>query len=234
MGPSTDQPIRSVVVDDDLAIGGILGELISAQHVAVQVFSDAGQAMQYVKKQPVDIVITDLLMPGASGLDILSLAKEKNPEAIVIIITGHGTLETAIEAVKNGAYDYIRKPFKLDEIEIAFGNAVEKVQLVRKNKDLLQRLENACDEIIAIKKTCTGSNGNNRPETDSERTARLNFFSTNLPNLDFFHKANKGQQELFDRLDHISSLKKEGLLTEKEFKALKNHIINGLAMFAAQ
>jgi DNA-binding response OmpR family regulator len=234
MGPTKAGPIRSVIVDDDRSIGGILKELISGQHVTVEVFSDAREAVQFIGEQPVDIVITDLMMPGINGLDVLGLAKKINPDSIVIIITGHGTLETAIEAVRKGAYDYIKKPFKLDEIQIAFNNAVEKIQLVRKNKELLERLQNACDELIAVKKACSESTEKSRSDSEPERTARLNFFSTNLPNLEFLRKANEGQQGLFERLNHISMLKKDGLLTENEFKALKNHIIKGLEMYAVQ
>jgi len=175
-----------------------------------------------------------LVMPDINGLDVLSLAKKSSPDAIVIIITGHGTLETAIEAVRKGAYDYIKKPFKLDEIQIAFNNAVEKIQLVRKNRELLGRLQKACDELIAVKKACSESTEKSRSKTAPERTARLNFFSTNLPNLEFLRKANEGHQKLLDRLSHISTLKKDGLLTEKEFRALKNHIIKGLETFSAQ
>lgn len=234
MGLSQDQPIRSVVVDDDRSIGGILEELISRPHVAVKVFSNAREAVRFIGHQPVDIVITDLVMPDVSGLDVLSLAKKSNPDSIVIIITGHGNLETAIEAVRKGAYDYIKKPFKLDEIEIAFNNAVEKIHLVRKNKELLTRLQDACDELIAVKKACSESTEKSRSKPVPERNARLNFFSTNLPNMAFLRKTNEGHYKVFDRLSHISNLKKDGLLTEKEFKALKDHIMKGIESFSAQ
>jgi FixJ family two-component response regulator len=234
MGPQDDQPIRSVIVDDDRSIGGVLGELISGPHVAVKVFSNAREAVQFIGQHSVDIVITDLMMPDVSGLDVLSFAKESSPDAIVIIITGHGTLETAIEAVRKGAYEYIKKPFKLEEIEIAFSNAVEKIRLVRKNKELFARLQDACDELIAVKQACQQSAEQSRCNAEPERTSRLNFFSSNLPNLEFLRKANEGHKKLFDRLHHISVMKKDGLLNEKEFKALKHHIIKGLEAFSVQ
>jgi DNA-binding NtrC family response regulator len=128
------QSIRSVIVDDDKTIGEILKELVSREHTSVDVFSDGFEAIQFVKRQPVDIVITDLIMPGIGGLEVLRQAKITNPDVIVIIITGHASLETAMEAVREGAYDYIKKPFKLEEMGIAFNNALERVQLVRENK----------------------------------------------------------------------------------------------------
>ena len=233
MGPLQNQPIQSVIVDDDRSIGGILEELISGPDVAVKIFGDARKAVEYLRRHAADIVITDLLMPDIGGLDVLHLVKKMYPDAVVIIITGHGTLETAIEAVRKGAYDYIKKPFKLDEIEIAFNNAVEKIRLVRKNKELLARLQDACDELIAVKKACSESTEKSRIKTEPERTSRLNFFSTNLPNLAFLRKADQGQQMLFERLSRVSMLKKDGLLNETEFKVLKDHIIKGLERFSA-
>lgn len=232
MGSAKSRPIQSVIVDDDRTIGGILKELISGQNAVVEVFNDARKAIEYIREQPVDIVITDLMMPDVSGLDVLSFAKRTNPDSIVIIITGHGTLETAIEAVRKGAYDYIKKPFKLDEIEIAFNNAAEKIQLVWKNQDLLKELKDTCDELVAVKKACSCSE--EEAPREPGKAARLNFFSTSLPNLDFLRKANEDQRGLYERLHHVSKLKKDGLLSEKEFKALKNNIIKALEMYAVQ
>jgi YesN/AraC family two-component response regulator len=232
MGPAKSRPIQSVIVDDDRSIGGILKELISGQHAPVEVFNDAREAIEYIREQTVDIIITDLMMPDVNGLDVLSFAKSTNPDSVVIIITGHGTLETAIEAVRKGAYDYIKKPFKLDEIEIAFNNAVEKIQLVRKNQELLKELKNTCDELVAVKKAYRGSE--EEEPGAPEKAARLNFFSTSVPNLEFLRKVNEDQHRLYERLHHVSRLKKDGLLSEKEFKALKNNIIKALEMYALQ
>ena len=107
------QYIRSLIVDDDTAIGEILKELISGEHISVKVLNDGHEAIEFIKKQPVDIVITDLIMPKVGGLEVLGAAKGTNPDAVVIIVTGHASLETAIEAVRKGAHDYIKKPFKL-------------------------------------------------------------------------------------------------------------------------
>ena len=82
-------------------------------------------------------------------MEVLRQAKAMNPDVVVIIITGHGSLETAIEAIHEGAYEYIKKPFKLQEMEIVFNNAVEKVNLIRKNNQLLQDLKEAYDQLVA-------------------------------------------------------------------------------------
>ena len=226
MATIEEQSIRSVIVDDDRAIGEILKELISKGAVSVEVFGDGLEATEYIKKQPVDIVITDLMMPRVGGLEVLRQAKAVNPDVIVIIITGHASLETAIEAVREGAYDYIKKPFKLQEMEIAFNNVVEKVRLVRENRKLLQDLKHAYDELVTIKKE--KKEFKEEYETIQDRIARLNFFSSNIPSLQFLDHSRTDQRNCFEQLRNLSRLKKEGLLTEQEFKKFKAHLIKGI------
>ena len=88
-----------------------------------------------------DVVITDLRMPGASGLDVLAMVKDKNAASEVIVVTAYATPETAIAAMKRGAYDYLTKPFKVDEIEVVVSRALEKRALVRENRLLREELQ---------------------------------------------------------------------------------------------
>jgi DNA-binding response OmpR family regulator len=220
------QSIRSLIVDDDKAIGDVLKELVSRECASVDVFSDGFEAIEFVKRQPVDIVITDLIMPGIGGLEVLRQAKITSPDVIVIIITGHASLETAMEAVREGAYDYIKKPFKLEEMGITFKNAVERVQLVRENKELLRALKDAHDQLGVLKKQESKPNQKERPRP--RKIGHLNFFSTNLPGLAFLEGSKINERNFLEELKNISGLKKEGLLTEGEFKALKAHLIKAM------
>lgn len=220
-----DQSIRSVIADDDKTIGEILKELISRDSISVEVFSDGLDAIKFIKKQPVDIIITDLMMPRVGGLEVLRQARITNPDVIVIIITGHASLETAIEAVREGAYDYIKKPFKLQEMEIVFNNAVDKVKLVRENRKLLQELKDAYDQLVAIKIKKKNNGFKDEYEIKQKKIARLNFFSSSIPILQFLDKSKIDQRNFFVELQNISRLKKDGLLTDTEFKALKAHLI---------
>ena len=88
-----------------------------------------------------DVVITDLRMPGPSGLDVLQTVKQKNAAIEVIVVTAYATPETAIAAMKRGAYDYLTKPFKVDEIEVVVARALEKRALVRENRLLREELQ---------------------------------------------------------------------------------------------
>jgi len=218
--------IRTVIVDDDRTIGDVLKDLISREHISVKVFNDSLEAVKSITKEPVDVVITDLMMPRISGLEVLRQAKVMNPDVVVIIITGHGSLETAIEAIRQGAYDYIKKPFKLQEMAIVFKNAVEKVDLTREKTRLLNQLKEAYDQLFAIKKERDG--GHHVQKAQQDRIAKLNFFSSDQPVLHLMRSAPTGEPNYFEQLQNISMLKRDGLLTESEFKTLKAHLMKGL------
>ena len=221
-----DPFIRSVIVDDDRTIGDILKDLLTKEHISVEVFNDGLEAIKCITREPVDVVITDLIMPRIGGMEVLRQAKAMNPEVVVIIITGHGSLDTAIEAIREGAYDYIKKPFKLQEMEIVFNNAVDKVNLIRKNTKLLTDLKEAYDRLLAIKQERNESDDEQKVERD--RIARLNFFSSDHPGLHLMHSATIGEPNYFEQLQNIATLKQDGLLTDREFKTLKAHLIQGL------
>src|SRR5512137_1895560 len=107
----------------------------------VVVAASAEEASRTLGDQPpFDLVITDLKLPGKSGLDVLDEVKARSPETPVIVITAYATPETAIAAMKRGAYDYLNKPFKVDEIGLVIARALEKRQLVRDNALLREQI----------------------------------------------------------------------------------------------
>jgi response regulator RpfG family c-di-GMP phosphodiesterase len=163
-------------------------------------------------------------MPKVGGIEVLDFARQINPDTVVIIITGHASLETAIEAVKKGAYDYIRKPFRLEEFEIAFNNAVERIRLIQKNRQLLRDLEEAYARLVEVEK----ESGDRAEEKDRKdrRVAYLNFFSNTLPGFELARKGANSPGDLLQRLESISGLKKDGSLTEDEFRRLKRYIFS--------
>jgi DNA-binding NtrC family response regulator len=228
-----EQSIRSVIVDDDVSIGGVLRELVSRENVSVEVFSDSRKAVDAIENNPADIVITDLLMGSVSGLEVLCCAKKANPDVIVIIITGHATLETAIQAVKEGAYDYIKKPFKLREMELVFDNAVEKVRLVQRNVALTQELKETKAKLAIAQQKHRDVQHERRTAQTKSDSSPLQFFSTSTPNLTFYQKDRDRRKELYQRLEKIVHLKKDGFLTDQEFKTIKGHIFKSLKRFEA-
>jgi len=154
-------------------------------------------------------------MPRVGGLDVLKYAKKVNPDVIVIIITGYASIETAIMAIKEGAYDYIRKPCKLEEIKIVVENAVDKIKLNRENRELLKKLQDAYHELMLLKEE----------KDEGKKIASINFFSSNMPSLHYLYDNDSPPNNYVDKLQALSSLKENGMLTESEFKVFKGHLL---------
>lgn len=125
-----------LVVDDEPAFRKMLSDLLEGVHYSVDVAADGEQALQMVSKSEYDLVITDLSLPKMNGTQVLAAVKRACPDTPVILITGYATVDTAIEAMKLGAYDYISKPFNIDRIEVVIARALERSRLIDENNYL--------------------------------------------------------------------------------------------------
>lgn len=160
------EKFRILITDDDFDLRELLTEAVRNWGYEVSVAKDGDEALRKLRMERFDIVITDLMMPGMDGLALLQKIKELDKEILVIIITGYATIETAVKAIENGAYDYIAKPFRLDELMIVIKNACERLRLVLQNRNLLEELRTAYGEIAVLKKALSGANA--PPEDASE------------------------------------------------------------------
>lgn len=121
---------RSIlVIEDEKNMRDILKMLLEGEGYEVSAAKDGAEGLDFLNKDIFDLVITDVRMPKADGFQILRKTQEVSPDALVIMITAFGTTESAVEAMKLGAYDYIHKPFKIDEIRLVVKNALEKLEL---------------------------------------------------------------------------------------------------------
>jgi DNA-binding NtrC family response regulator len=134
---------KILVIDDDLEMCGLLSDVLRGEGFSVHSIGDSLEASKALKKEEFDVMITDLKMKGLKGLDLLEEAKKVAPLTPVIIITAFGTIESAIQAMKMGAYDYITKPFQIDEIVLTVKKALEnrllKKEVVRLKKEVESR-----------------------------------------------------------------------------------------------
>jgi YesN/AraC family two-component response regulator len=205
-------PIRILIADDDKVIADILKDLLSNQERTVEICHDGQEAADKIREGDFDLVMADLVMPKMGGLEVLKYAKEINPNVIVIIVTGYASLETAVTAIKEGAYDYIIKPCKLDEIKIVINRATDKIKLHKENQELLKKLQEAYHDLMVLDM-----------KKEDKKVGTLNFFSSNMAY--FHHLYNNTNPNYVDKLQTLSYLKETGMLNEQEFKDFKNYYL---------
>lgn len=136
---------RILVVDDEASMCDFLSVVLSNEGYSVKTVQDGKQALELLKKDPYQCMILDLKMPKMDGLDVLRQAKDITPELGVIVITAYASLQSAIEALRLGALDYVNKPFKVDEIKIVVEKAFEQINLKRENRNLRSQLSQKTD-----------------------------------------------------------------------------------------
>lgn len=129
-----------LIVDDEKAIRKTLGEILSYEGYKIDEAGDGEEGLKRFKEKSYDVVLCDIKMPKIDGIEFLDKASEINPDIPIIMISGHGTIETAVEAVKKGAYDYVSKPPDLNRLLITIRNAMDKTDLVTETKVLRRKV----------------------------------------------------------------------------------------------
>lgn len=159
---------RILIVDDESAIRNLLKSILCGEYECTTAES-AETALAYLKDETFDLVISDIRMGGMSGIELISRVVASSPDTVVMMISGNQTLDGPIEAIRNGAFDYIKKPFDIDQVEIAVGRAIRHGSLLVSKR----QHENHLEQLVA------------------ERTLKLNYLAyndslTGLPNRVFF------------------------------------------------
>jgi DNA-binding NtrC family response regulator len=145
---------RLIIVEDEETLCESLKRVLSREGYAVDTASNSEAALQMLDRGSYDLIITDIILPGMNGIELLRTVREKNPEQIVVVMTAYASLETAVEALRAGAYDYIVKPVMHEEIKQIVRNAIRQKTLQRENILLKCQLERQYDiETISIYKS---------------------------------------------------------------------------------
>jgi DNA-binding NtrC family response regulator len=131
---------RLLIVDDDVHLRQALARRFQGQGLVVAEAGSGAEALVEASQVRCDVVLLDLHLPDISGIDLLVQLKERQPDLEVIMLTGHGSMETAIQAMKRGAYDYLTKPIQLAELDVHIHKAFEKVQLARRERQWVEKL----------------------------------------------------------------------------------------------
>ena len=136
-----------LIIDDEKAIRKALNEILTFEGFKIDEAADGAEGIKKIEENTYDCVLCDIKMPKVDGLEVLQKAQELKPDIPFIVISGHGNIETAVDAVKKGAYDYISKPPDLNRLLITIRNAMDKTSLVAETKQLRKRVTKAAEMI---------------------------------------------------------------------------------------
>jgi len=221
-----------LIVDDDVAVLEIMWNIVhQIEGLHVEKTNNPHRALEILKRQPFHMLLTDLVMPDLNGLDLMKKAREIHPEISIAVVTGFGDLELAMGAIKAGAYGYVHKPFRPEELALIIHNMLEK-------QEILKRLAQQDEEIEHLKgelNSCQLSEGDLRQDLESlqEKLDAIGIPSDKAGN-NFMEAINRAAQEkvkktltndLARELTNLDSLLEEKKITEDEFKRFREHIL---------
>lgn len=235
MAPVPDQPICIWIAEDEDEFREILTSYLSRENREVQAFQNGRDVLKALERATFDVLLTDLMMPEMDGIQLLYHVKQRHPDSIVIIMTGYASLDSALQAIRGGAYDYIRKPFKLDELEILIQNACEKILLLRENKGLLRELKETKQELARLRATWDEHLNQIfnicwmilREKKNPEIELFLKHADVLGP--DFDSKKREEEAKALETLQQLLDLKKERSITEEEFSTFKKILLKKLS-----
>ncbi|MFZ2448140.1 MAG: response regulator [Syntrophobacteraceae bacterium] len=222
-GGETEAPARVLVADDDDIFLEILAEAVQDAGGEATLVPDGQAALDQLARARFDILITDLNMPRVDGLALLRQVRALHPHVLGILITGFGSLESAIEALRLGVYDYIQKPFMVEQIAVTIRNAIERVSIFKERSVLLEKIENLHKKLCLVE-------GKRYPEHEiydiSGQSISGPFFLDGKSRPETFLEKPKGDPtRALATLDTLRGLRREGVISETELERLKLAIL---------
>jgi DNA-binding response OmpR family regulator len=224
-----DLPIRVLIVDDDQICREILRETLATHEVEVTLAGDGIEGLEKLSAGPFDILITDLNMPRMDGLTLLQEARKHYPHILTIIITGYGSLESAIEAIRKGTYDYIQKPFKIEEILIVTRNAIEKIKMLREKHRILEELGLAYRKLHQFEAERASREDPAAREAEDGSSEILNtvcLFPRHTLPLSLFERSPEEPGDILTVLERLKDLRQQGIISDDELDRLKKRVLD--------
>ncbi|RLD46080.1 MAG: sigma-54-dependent Fis family transcriptional regulator, partial [Bacteroidetes bacterium] len=129
-----------LVIEDERSIRNTLKDIFDNEGYETDLAEDGQQGIEKIEKNDYNLIFTDIKMPKMDGIEVLEKAKELKPDIPIIMISGHGDIDTAVECIKKGAFDFIQKPLDLNRMLITIRNATDKTQLIKQTKVLKKRI----------------------------------------------------------------------------------------------
>jgi DNA-binding NtrC family response regulator len=143
---------KILIAEDDEIVRDVMFRFLQDEGYSIVMANDGVSAINLLRVEDIRLVLTDLRMPGADGMEVLRTATQINPKAAVVILTAYGTLDTALEAMKEGAYDYVVKPFVMQQLLLVVRNAFKMTNLIEENDELSRRLKELYHNFEEFKK----------------------------------------------------------------------------------
>lgn len=141
---------KILVVDDEQAVRLSLAELLSMEGYQVTTAASGEEALRYLNETAFDLVLLDLIMPGIGGLQVMEIARQIAPDTVIIMLTAHGTLSSAITALRQGAHDYLLKPCAVDDILTSVSAGLDKRKREARRKELVSVMEETIQELKGV------------------------------------------------------------------------------------
>ncbi len=163
-----------LVVDDEHLIRELFNDLLEDEGYNIMSAANADEALEIIKQDPkkVDVIFLDIMMPGKTGLEIMDEINQVSPDSAIIIMTAYPSMDYAIEAIKKGVYDFLKKPLVVEQIKIVLRNAIEKIYLKRNNLRLMQELKGYVVQLEELNERLA--------EIDKTKSTFISEFSYNL------------------------------------------------------
>lgn len=196
---------RAVVIDDEAEVIDLIEQILKEEGLSVKRCSRAEELLDALPEQSFDVIISDLNLPGISGLDLLDMLHSMDIDTPFVLITGYASLDTAIQAVNRGAFHYIKKPFTIEEIRLAIKRLRQRqdaLEEVRTLKEQIGRLQAMLDEKIEAVAAPLPAGA-----------AKLA-----LP-------GRYDMDKFVDTMKHLGTLRAEGIMTDEEFGVYKGRIL---------
>ena len=222
--PGQGQKLRVLIVEDEATVGYLLLDIVSAEGHEVVLCRNGSEAVERLKNHEYDLVITDLIMPGADGFTVLREATQLYPKIVVVMITGYATVQDAIKAVNAGAYYYLRKPFHLDEIRVLVRHACERIYIFQENERLAEELRKTAEQLRLLLDQQSKGEGEALFETEEPEVSSALMGGQRLP--PSYYRSRTRDTEVLSDLERMAQLKNDGFLTEEEVTALKKKLID--------
>jgi DNA-binding NtrC family response regulator len=196
---------RAAVIDDEGEVLDLIEQILKEEGLCVRRFSRAEDLLEDLPEQAFDVIISDLILPGLSGLELLEMLHSMNIDTPFVLITGYASLDTAIQAVNRGAFYYIKKPFTIEEIRLV-------INRLRQRQDLLEEVKVLKEQISRMQALLAGKAEEGIPDSPSEIPRMVTTSGYDL-------------NKLADTIKHLGALRADGIITDEEFGAYKGKLL---------